>query len=429
MTRAAGRRSAALIVVSCATLMGASAIRAQTWDSLRAVDLVSAQPSPETDEAVLVELGPGFDYGNAQAGGEDVRIAEEADGVFCVPLWIETWNESGASRIWVTSPWVPPGASTLHMFYGNPSASSVSEFGAVFPDALVVTDGAVLSGTLSHDSVEIPAATTASLSAGTAVVIEARRVVVDGTIDGVGRGFPAGAPSLPGAGPGGGGTSADAGSGGGGYGGVGGQGGFDPGDTPGAGGPVYGTTGVDVDLGSGGGSSDNTSGGDGGGALTIVAERVRVSGTIDLDAGAAEQPGGSRGGGGGSGGGLLIHGYDLDLTGASLSARGSNGSTGTIPANDSGGGGGGGRIKLYHEAALAPPVAIQLEGGLGGPNGGGAAGENGATGTSTISDAVAFPEVLTAVGPAVTISLSGLCTGIFRDGFESADTSRWRTFP
>lgn len=429
MTSAAGRHASSLVVVSCFALLGASALRAQTWDSHRTLDLASAQPAPETDEAVLVELGPGFDYGNAQVGGEDVRIAEEADGVFCAPVWIESWNDSGTSRIWVTAPSVPPGASALHLFYGNPSAVPVSDFDAVFPDALVATDGAVLSGTLSHGSVEIPGAVTVSLSAGAAVVIEARRVVVDGTIDGVGRGFPAGATSSPGSGPGGGGTSANAGSGGGGYGGVGGQGGFDAGDVPGAGGPVYGTTGFDVELGSGGGTSDNTLGGNGGGALTIVAERVRVSGTIDLDAGAAEQPGGSRGGGGGSGGGLLIHGYDLDLNGATLRARGSDGSTGTISVNDSGGGGGGGRVKLFYESVLAPPAAVEVEGGFGGPNGGAAPGENGAPGTSTTSDAFAFPEVATVVGPADAISLSGLCTGIFRDGFESGDTSRWLAFP
>src|SRR5690606_1191482 len=136
---------------------------------------------------------------------------------------------------------------------------------------VVLADGDVVSGTFTNvGEFVVPAGATVTVEPGTALVVEAEVIRIEGTLDGTGAGHAGGTgPDAPmsngaageGPGAGGGGTYGGCvrggGGGGGGYGGAGGDGGEDSvsGAPAGGGGSTYGTADGDgIDLGSGGGS-------------------------------------------------------------------------------------------------------------------------------------------------------------------------------
>ena len=85
-----------------------------------------------TDYQVLVELNPSNFPANAKSDGSDLRF-EDASGKE-LSYWIEEWN-AGAKRakIWVRVPFIPAnGEAKIKMYYGNPSASAVSDGDKVF---------------------------------------------------------------------------------------------------------------------------------------------------------------------------------------------------------------------------------------------------------------------------------------------------------
>jgi len=61
----------------------------------------------------------------------DIRFKHENSGnIFC-NYWIESYNTSTA-HVWVKIPYAPTGISRMYLFYGNPSATSQSNFYNVF---------------------------------------------------------------------------------------------------------------------------------------------------------------------------------------------------------------------------------------------------------------------------------------------------------
>ena len=66
-----------------------------------------------------------FDYSKAKSGGEDVRFTTHDGGK--LSYWIEEWNSSGDSKIWVNVTNVSNGGSEIWMEYGNPNAESESD--------------------------------------------------------------------------------------------------------------------------------------------------------------------------------------------------------------------------------------------------------------------------------------------------------------
>ncbi|MBX3189815.1 MAG: DUF2341 domain-containing protein [Labilithrix sp.] len=320
----------------------------------RALALVSDAPATLVDEPVLVVLPRGFDAGHAQATGADLRF-RMVGGSSDLPHYVEAWPDEGDKLVWVKVPSVPQGASTIHLLYGNAAASAISSFEATFPRALRTAGGGAGNVTatddLDLDWFELRAGDTLTLPASKLLQIKARRVIVAGNVDGVGRGFAGGAGGLGGQGPGGGQALAGSGAGGGGHGGSGGAGGADQG-AGGAAGPVVGTpTGDDIAMGSGGGASPNRAGGAGGGAISIVAWRATVSGAIRVNGTAGIGGANGQCGGGGSGGGILVAARDLDMTAAALEANGGEAGPPLNAAADGGGGGGGGRIKVRRRAS------------------------------------------------------------------------------
>lgn len=347
--------------------------------------------------------------GKMLPNGDDIRFSADS----CAPVtfynyWIESGINTDSTIIWVMLPSIDSlETKNLYMWYGNPSATAGSSFSATFPSAIVSAGNlSGLTGTINPGWFELNASDTLFLiNSGTPLVINARKIIINGRVEGTGRGYqpnPTGASGSTGLGPGGGNPASpmNSGSGGGSYAGSGGTGGFDSGDSPGNGGAVYGTTnGFDIESGSAGGSSDLDLGGAGGGSLTLDAEFIEITGTIELTGRNGQAPGSGRGAGGGSGGGLLVKSNHMKLTNTTvINAKGGNGSVGTSTANDSGGGGGGGRIKTFHGPSFINLATTDVTGGLGGPNGTGGPGQNGGAG-AVFDSTITFLLVTSAIDP------------------------------
>jgi hypothetical protein len=65
----------------------------------------------------------GNPYSNVKADGSDIRFAGD-DGVTLQDYWIESWNNTGTSTIWVEV--ANSGTSKIYMYYGNTSAIAAS---------------------------------------------------------------------------------------------------------------------------------------------------------------------------------------------------------------------------------------------------------------------------------------------------------------
>lgn len=368
----------------------------------RTVTLTSDAPDTLKSYTVLVTIPNTFDYAHAKSVGEDVRFSTSATHTDDLPYYIEKWSPTSESLVWIRMPEVKPGKSTIHMFYGKADAKEVTDFAAAFPNVRRTAGGDagsfVANGDIDVDWFELKAGDTLTLQGGIPIKITARRIIVSGTIDGVGAGEAGGQlENGRGSGPGGGSASPTEleGSGGGGYGGAGGRGGFDDAGIPGDGGAPYGSATDDTNaMGSGGGASRDRVGGAGGGAISLLGWKTTVSGAILMNgvdgAGlSGDAPASGHQGGGGSGGGILIGAAFLDLSGATLSANGGAGGPCPTTISDGGGGGGGGRIKLRRRANgsfFAPMTMTVAVGPGGGGNGTTSPGENGFLGTTNIND-------------------------------------------
>lgn len=406
----AGRKASGIFIgLAILGLASSPAFANSDWIYEQEITITSTRATDAAGFQVLIELNPGnFDYSHANANGSDIRFASTAASeTFDIAHFVETWMPGGESRIWARIPNVPAaGTMSIFLRFGNPAATTTSDFATTFPNAFVSSGAAELGGAQNFDWFEVKAGDTLTVTAGAALEVTARNVIVAGTVDANGAGFATNGNSSAGSGPGAGTTSPNSGCGGGSYGGSGGSGGFDLGDTPGTGGPLYETAdGTDYALGSSGGSSSINLAGNGGGAIVILAQDMAVAGTLRSDGGDAGQPGGGQGGGGGSGGTIVLTGFRLTVTGT-LSAKGGSGSIGTSTANDDGGGGGGGRIKLFGEDTLDNTGSLDVNGGPAGTNGSEAPPEAGGVGT-THSDTVSvdFEEITAAVGPEVELEL------------------------
>ena len=100
------------------------------WQYRRAITLSPA--TSMADYQVLVTLTTdimGNPYAHVKSDGSDIRFTD-SDGTTLLDYWIETWNNTGDSKIWVEVK--TPGTSTIYMYYGNAAASSASDGDATF---------------------------------------------------------------------------------------------------------------------------------------------------------------------------------------------------------------------------------------------------------------------------------------------------------
>jgi len=79
--------------------------------------------TPLDDFQISIELtASNFDYSKVNPNGSDIRFHDIRGNK--LPYWIEEWNITGTSTIWIKVP--GQGTSQIDMYYGNPSATSES---------------------------------------------------------------------------------------------------------------------------------------------------------------------------------------------------------------------------------------------------------------------------------------------------------------
>jgi hypothetical protein len=99
-----------------------------SWTRMKPITVTAMEPF--TDYAIHLnvtydsDMRP--DYG-------DLRFKHDNSGDFYLSYWIENSTSSSAS-VWVKIPTLPQGTSQLYMFYGNPNATSQSDYYSVFTD-------------------------------------------------------------------------------------------------------------------------------------------------------------------------------------------------------------------------------------------------------------------------------------------------------
>lgn len=91
------------------------------------VTVSNASSGVLTDFQIPVDLTPGnFNYANGEADGSDLRFSSDGEA-FDLPYWIETWNPSDASRVWVKVPSIPANGNVdIYLLYGNPVLADAS---------------------------------------------------------------------------------------------------------------------------------------------------------------------------------------------------------------------------------------------------------------------------------------------------------------
>lgn len=117
----------------------------QDWEYRRPITL--SPSTPEDDYQIKVELNTtNFDYGNVYGtNGEDIRFTDSEGNI--LRYWIEKWDVSGTSTIWVKVE--NSGTDKIYMYYGNSNAISQSD-GVntfIFFDDFNGTDGSDIDST------------------------------------------------------------------------------------------------------------------------------------------------------------------------------------------------------------------------------------------------------------------------------------------
>ncbi|MFX1283744.1 MAG: DUF2341 domain-containing protein [Promethearchaeota archaeon] len=94
-----------------------------TVDDIFKSIIILDRATPEADYQVKVQLDPStFDYSKTYPGGRDIRFVD--DNYNSMNYWIQSWNSSGTSTIWVKIP--TTGTSIFNMYYGDSNAISES---------------------------------------------------------------------------------------------------------------------------------------------------------------------------------------------------------------------------------------------------------------------------------------------------------------
>ncbi|HDD57598.1 MAG TPA: DUF2341 domain-containing protein, partial [Thermoplasmatales archaeon] len=109
-----------------------------SWPYRRNITVVNNNGTEDlSNHQVLVVLNTSnFDYVRANSDGNDTRFTyynSTSQNETLIPYWIEQWDTTGQSRIWVNVPYVPAGGTaTIYLYYGNSGATSESDASNVF---------------------------------------------------------------------------------------------------------------------------------------------------------------------------------------------------------------------------------------------------------------------------------------------------------
>jgi hypothetical protein len=110
--------------------------------------------TPENDYQIKILLdSTNFDYSKTKLDGGDIRFFDQNQ--LSLNYWIENWDTSGTSIIWVKVP--NAGTSVISMVYGDPSMNSLSDGESTF---ILFDDfeGSSLDSTKWYTDVDVPGA-------------------------------------------------------------------------------------------------------------------------------------------------------------------------------------------------------------------------------------------------------------------------------
>jgi len=352
-----------------------------------------------------------------QFAANDLRFSLDCDGAVLMNYFIEDAVPSVDTKVWINFPTIPADTvMSFYMFYGNESVAPGSDFELTFPTATrfdpILWELGLQTGT-DFSWAEIPEGTDITLKRGTALQINARRIIINGEINGNGRGELRGLSLTAGAGDGGGAAGSQGNGGaGGGHGAAGGTGSVGT-----VAGIAYDTLNTDTAfMGSGGGAGGLAEGGNGGGAILFNARLININENILLNGDNGKQGVGTvPAGGGGAGGGARIKGKEIFLNG-NVEANGGN--SGQTFANSNGGGGAGGRIKVFYEDTYDRTGTFSVNGGEPGLLAGGYGGK----GTTYESTYVSGEPLINTIGTIpffIEITTSGINDSICVGDIES----------
>ncbi len=102
----------------------------ESWGYRMKINISDASTSLSEYQIPIV-LNPGnFNYSRTAMNGRDIRFVSNGT---LLSYWIEKWNSSGESIIWVKVDSIPAGGTkTIYMYYGNSHASEMSNGSATF---------------------------------------------------------------------------------------------------------------------------------------------------------------------------------------------------------------------------------------------------------------------------------------------------------
>ncbi|PXF60865.1 MAG: hypothetical protein C4B59_06765 [Candidatus Methanogaster sp.] len=120
------------LIVAAILLASIAPIASAGWDYRKPVT-INNPGDTLSDYQVLVTLNSSnFDYSKASPDGSDIGFVD-GDNTVALNYWIEEWNATGDSRIWVAVPSVDgSGSTTIYMYYGNLGASDARDGDATF---------------------------------------------------------------------------------------------------------------------------------------------------------------------------------------------------------------------------------------------------------------------------------------------------------
>jgi len=111
----------------------------QGWKYRRGITIIEMSGNDLLGYQIRIVLTPdNFDYTKARRDGGDIRFTSD-DGITLLPYWIEKWVQGGDSILWIKIPEIPAnGQVKIYMYYGNPSASSLSSVDSTFDDGILM---------------------------------------------------------------------------------------------------------------------------------------------------------------------------------------------------------------------------------------------------------------------------------------------------
>lgn len=124
-----GSKNTILVEVEGSTILTINPyqLHVVSGDFYREIDLSSATDQDEYQVEVNLNTS-NFDYSNADADGEDIRVFDENYNE--LDYWIENWDSTGDSKIWVKIE--DSGTSKILLVYGNDSIATTSNREEVF---------------------------------------------------------------------------------------------------------------------------------------------------------------------------------------------------------------------------------------------------------------------------------------------------------